>query len=43
MVDRESPKIVTMQDGPSDLPKAGVALALCMHLTKRGLYWEQIE
>ena len=35
----ECPKIVTMQDGHfSDLHKAGgVPLALCMHLTEKGL------
>ena len=36
MVDRECPKIVTLQDGPfSDRHKAGVPLELCMHLRKR--------
>ena len=38
MVDSECPKIVTMQDRPFyDLHKAVVPLALCMHLTEKGL------
>ena len=38
MVDGECPKIVTMQEKLfSDLHKADVHLALCMHLTEKGL------
>ena len=35
MVDSECPSIISLQDGPfSDLHKAGVPLALCIHLTE---------
>ena len=37
MVDSECPEIVTLQDRPSDLHKASVRLALCMHLMEKGL------
>ena len=37
-VDSECPEIVTFQDRPfSGLHKAGVPLAVCMHLTEKGL------
>ena len=38
MVDSKFPVIVALQDGPfSNLHKSGVHLALCMHLTEKGL------
>ena len=37
------PKIIIMQDGPfSDLHKADVPLALCMHLTEKGLSFREV-
>ena len=43
MVDSECLKIVIMQDGAfSDFHKAGVPLALGMHLTEKGLHLREV-